>query len=211
MLSTPANNVIVKVKNKYIGNISKILQLSAIQNGSSVDSTELVNIMGEVVGLPLTISDKIGHAGYSSENIQIGDIAIFSFNVIHDFTIPAPDADPVYRNRFIYQGEEYFLADITKIFGVIKDGGIVMLNGFVMAGEFTTSQIIIPNSLKKIRKAADSEVMHYNYAKTNENAIDIKNGDKVYFNSLTAQKYQINNKPFSILQQNKIFGKEVIE
>jgi co-chaperonin GroES (HSP10) len=80
-----------------------------------------------------------------------------------------------------------------------------------MAGEFTTSQIIIPNSLKKIRKAADSEVMHYNYAKTNENAIDIKNGDKVYFNSLTAQKYQINNKPFSILPQNKIFGKEVIE
>lgn len=211
MLFTPTNNVIVKVKTKYIGNISKLLQLSAIQNGSSVDSTDLVNIMGEVVGLPISISDKIGHVGYTAENIEVGDTAIFSFSVIHDYTIPAPDADPIYRNRFFYKGEEYFLADINKIFGVIKNGEIIMVNGYVMAGEFTTSQIIIPNSLKKIRKAADSVVMHYNHSKTNEKPIDIKNGDKVFFNSLTAQKYQINNKPFSILQQNKIFGKEVME
>jgi co-chaperonin GroES (HSP10) len=205
------NNVIVKVKTKYIGNISKIMQLSAIQNGSSVDSTDLVNIVGEVVGLPLTISDNIGHRGYSVENIEVGDTVIFSFNVIHDFTIPYPDADPLYRNRFIYDAEEYFLADITRIFAVIKNGEVTMINGYVMAGEFVASQIIIPESMKKIRKASSSPVMHYNFSKTTDTPIDIKQGDEVYFNSLTAQKYQINNKPFCILQQSKIFGKTVTE
>ena len=211
MIQSPVNNVIVKVKTKYIGNISKILQLSAIQNGSSVDSVDLVNIMGEIVSLPRTVSDKIGYVGFSTKDMQVGDTAIFSYSVIHDFVIPEEDADPIYRNRFMYKGEEYFLADITKIFGVIRDEEIIMVNGYVMASEFSESNFVLPASLKKIKKAAETNVMHIGYPKTEETSIDIDNGDKIYFNSITAQKYQINQKPFSIIQQNKIFGKEVLD
>ena len=211
MIQSPVNNVIVKVKTKYIGNISKILQLSAIQNGSSVDSVDLVNIMGEIVSLPRTVSDKIGYVGFSTKDLQVGDTAIFSYSVIHDFVIPEEDADPIYRNRFMYKGEEYFLADITKIFGVIRDEEIIMVNGYVMASEFSESNFVLPASLKKIKKAAETNVMHIGYPKTEETSIDIDNGDKIYFNSITAQKYQINQKPFSIIQQNKIFGKEVLD
>jgi len=211
MIQSPVNNVIVKVKTKYIGNISKILQLSAIQNGSSVDSVDLVNIMGEIVSLPRTVSDKIGYVGFSTKDLQVGDTAIFSYSIIHDFVIPAEDADPIYRNRFMYKGEEYFLADITKIFGVIRDEEIIMVNGYVMASEFSESNFVLPASLKKIKKAAETNVMHIGYPKTEETSIDVDNGDKIYFNSITAQKYQINQKPFSIIQQNKIFGKEVLD
>jgi co-chaperonin GroES (HSP10) len=125
--------------------------------------------------------------------------------------IPAEDADPIYRNRFMYKGEEYFLADITKIFGVIRDEEIIMVNGYVMASEFSESNFVLPASLKKIKKAAETNVMHIGYPKTEETSIDVDNGDKIYFNSITAQKYQINQKPFSIIQQNKIFGKEVLD
>ena len=211
MIQSPVNNVIVKVKTKYIGNISKILQLSAIQNGSSVDSVDLVNIMGEIVSLPRTVSDKIGYVGFSTKDLQVGDTAIFSYSVIHDFVIPEEDADPIYRNRFMYKGEEYFLADVTKIFGVIRDEEIIMVNGYVMASEFSESNFVLPASLKKIKKAAETNVMHIGFPKTEETGIDIDNGDKIYFNSITAQKYQINQKPFSIIQQNKIFGKEVLD
>ena len=211
MIQSPVNNVIVKVKTKYIGNISKILQLSAIQNGSSVDSVDLVNIMGEIVSLPRTVSDKIGYVGFSTKDLQVGDTAIFSYSIIHDFVIPAEDTDPIYRNRFMYKGEEYFLADITKIFGVIRDEEIIMVNGYVMASEFSESNFVLPASLKKIKKAAETNVMHIGYPKTEETSIDVDNGDKIYFNSITAQKYQINQKPFSIIQQNKIFGKEVLD
>jgi len=211
MIQSPVNNVIVKVKTKYIGNISKILQLSSIQNGASVDSVDLVNIVGEVVSLPKTISDKIGYKGFSTKDIQVGDIAIFSYSVIHDFIIPAEDADPVYRNRMYYGGEEYFLADITKIFGVIRDGNIIMINGYIMAGVFAETQLVIPASLKKIKKAAETELMHIDYQKIDEKKLDVNQGDKIYFNSMTAQKYQINDKPFSIISQNKIFGKEIFD
>lgn len=207
MIQSPENNVIVKVKTKYIGNISKILQLSSIQNGASVDSVDLVNIMGEVVSLPRTISDKIGYKGFTTKDIQVGDTAIFSYSVIHDFVIPAEDADPIYRNKMMYKGEEYFLADITKIFGVIRDGEIIMINGYVMTGTFTESTLVLPSTLKKLKKAAETEVMYNGNSKTTEAPIDINQGDVIYFNSMTAQKYQINNKPFSIISQNKIFGK----
>lgn len=206
------NNLVVKVKTKYIGNISKLLQLSAIQNGSSVDSVDLVNIVGEIVSLPKTITDwKIGYKGFSTKDMMVGDTAIFSYSIIHDFVIPEENADPVYRNRFFYKGEEYFLADITKIFGVIRNGEIIMVNGYVMAGTFTESQLIIPAKLKKIKKAAETGVMHIGFPKTTEKSIDIKDNDTIYFNGMTAQKYQINEKPFTILSQNKIFGKEVLD
>jgi len=207
MIQSPENNVMVKVKTKYIGNISKILQLSSIQNGASVDSVDLVNIMGDVVSLPKTISNKIGYEGFSTKDIQVGDTAIFSYSIIHDFVIPAEDADPVYRNRMMHKGEEYFLADITKIFAVIRDGEIIMINGYVMASTFTESTLVLPSTLKKLKKAAQTEVMHIENSKTTEAAIDVDQGDIIYFNSMTAQKYQINNKPFSIISQNKIFGK----
>ena len=211
MTQSQVNNVIVKVKTKYIGNISKILQLSAIQNGSSVDSVDLVNIMGEIVSLPRTISDKIGYKGFSTKDLQVGDTAIFSYNVIHDFVIPAEDADPIYRNRLMYEGEEYFLADITRIFGVIRNEEIIMVNGYVMASEFSESSLVLPASLKKIKKAAETDVMHIGFPKLQEENINVIQGDRIYFNSMTAQKYQINQKPFSIIQQNKIFGKEVLD
>lgn len=208
-LETPTNSLIVKVKTKYIGNISDIMRVSAIENGSSVDSVDLVNIIGEVVGLPRVIqSEKVGYAGFSSENIQVGDTVIFSYNIIHDFKIEE-DGEQVYRNRFFYRTEEYFLADITKIFGVIKNEEIIMLNGFTMLGEFSESTLIIPQSLKKIKKASETKVMHIGFPKTTETNIDIKTNDTIYFPGHASQKYQINGKKFTILQQNKIFGKEI--
>jgi co-chaperonin GroES (HSP10) len=208
-LETPANSIIVKVKTKYIGNISNILKISAIEHGSSVDSVDLVNIMGEVVGLPRKIeSQKVGYKGFSADEIKIGDTAIFSYNIIHDFKIEA-DGEQVYRNRFFYQNEEYFVADITKVFGVIKGEDIVMINGYAMLGEYKESQLIIPAALKKLKKASETFVMHIGLPKTNENKIDAKSEDIVYFNPMVAQKYQINGKRFTILTQNKIFGKKL--
>ena len=209
-LETPCNNIIVKVKTKYIGNISNILKISAIEHGSSVDSVDLVNIVGEVVGLPRKIqTEKVGYKGFSADEIKIGDTAIFSYNIIHDFKITAPEEDPVYRNRFFYKGQEYFVADITKVFGVARGEDVVMINGYTMLGEFTESQLIIPAQLKKLKKASETLVQHIGLPKTHEKGIDVKQGDTVFLNSMTAQKYQIAGKKFTILQQNKILGKKV--
>jgi co-chaperonin GroES (HSP10) len=211
MIQAPMNNLIVKVKTKYIGNISKLLQLSAIQNGSSVDSVDLVNIMGEVVSLPKVVTEDVGHKDFSIDEIQVGDTAIFSYNIIHDFVIEGPDKEPVYKNRLFYEGEEYFLADINKVFGYIRDNEIKMINGYVMTGPYQESTIIIPNELKKIKKAAETYLMHYDFPNKGDKKLDISMDDTIYFSPFSAQKYQINDKKFCILRQNKIFGKSIVE
>jgi co-chaperonin GroES (HSP10) len=203
------NNLIVKVKTKYIGNISDIMRISSIENGSSVDSVDLVNIIGTVVSKPLTISRDANHLGFSDDLIKSGDTILFSYNIIHDFVLNGPDESPVYKNRFFYEGEEYFLADINKVFGIIREDNIIMLNGFVMTGPVQESVIIIPKEMKKIKAASETYAMHYNYSKIGENQIDVQSDDTIYFSTFSAQKYQINGKKFCILPQNKIFGKKL--
>jgi co-chaperonin GroES (HSP10) len=166
--------------------------------------------MGEVVGLPRKIqNEKIGYKGFSAKDIQVGDTAIFSYNIIHDFKITEQGADPVYRNRFFFEGNEYFVADITKVFGVIRDGEITMVNGFVMLGDFKESILILPQTMKKMKRASETYVQHIGFPKTHENKIDIKSDDNIYFIGSSSQKYQINDKKFTILQQNKILGKKI--
>ncbi len=207
----PQNNIILKIFPKYIGNISSILNLSAIQNGASVDPADLVNIIGEIVSLPKTIDTaKRGYEGFSTNDIQVGDTAIFRFDVILDFIQRKPDAEKDYKNAFFYDAKEYWLCDIQKLFGVIRDGEIRMVNGYVMLADFNPATIFLPTSARKIRKAQPSEIMHIGTPKQNMESLDAKPGETVYFNPNLAAKYQIKGKPFRILQQEKILGKEAV-
>ena len=49
---SPANNVIVQIKQKYNRAVGKIAKLAAIQQHSSVDPANFVNIYGIVVSVP---------------------------------------------------------------------------------------------------------------------------------------------------------------
>jgi len=202
MLQATINNLLVRVDTKYIGNMSDIMRLSAIQDNASVDASDLVNIYGEVISVPKAISKTKEYEGFSKDNIQVGDIAIFNYLVISEI-VAIPDKDDVeFKNIIRYKGKEYFMVDIRNLFGVIRNGEIIMLNGYVMATQYEESKIILPLHLRNIKKAASCEVL---YA-SEEN---LSPGDSIYFNPTLAQKYQIKGKKFSIITQNKILGKKV--
>jgi len=207
MLVAPLDNVIVKVKTKYASNISSLLKRSAIQNGATVDPIDFVAITGEVVSAPMAITKRFDYEGYVTTNIQVGDTAIFSYSVVGDSKIV--DDKVLFKNRLWYNGEEYFLCHIMCLYGVIRNGKIIMLNGFVMAETFSDSKIILPASSKKTKGLVHTKLMHIGHPKTNRKKIDAKSSDEVYFNPLKAQKYQINGKPFVILKQEQVFAKEV--
>lgn len=209
MLQSVLNNILVTVDHKYIGNMTDIMRLSAIQDNSSVDSSDLVNIIGKVVSIPKVISNKREYAGFTTENIQIGDVAIFSYLVISELT-PIPDKDDCnFKNRIWFKGVEYFAVDIKNVFAVIRNGEIIMQNGYVMTTIPEESKIILPTHLRRVKKAAKCEVMHIGYPKTNKTPIEIEQGDTVYCNPFSAQKYQIKEKKFCIITQNNILGKKV--
>ncbi len=203
MIQAAQNNVIIKVATKYISNISNIMKMSAIQNGSSVDPAELVNIIGEVISIPKTITtEQRGYENFSTKDIRVGDTAIFRFDLIYDFKALSK-TEKTYRNRIWYNGEEYWSCDIQKIFGVIRDGKIIMVNGYVMLTDFEPPKIILSQYNSRTRTAQQSEVMHVGDG-------ELKQGDTVFFNPISAAKYQIKGKPFRIIQQDKILGKVAI-
>lgn len=207
MIVAPNDCVIVKVATKYIGNISSLLKRSAIQNGSTVDPLDFVNLIGEVVSCPASITKRFDFDGYVTTNIQVGDTAIFSYSVIGDRHVI--DDKILFKNRIWYNGQEYFLCHIMDLFAVIRGRKMIMLNGFVMAETFEDKKIILPAAMKKIKGVVKSKLMHIGYSRTNRKPIDAKPGDTIYFNPMTAQKYQINNKPFIILKQEQVLAKEV--
>lgn len=210
MFQAPFNNIIVKPKTKYVKHISDLLKIASIENGSSVDPVDYVNIVGEVISIPKEISKDKYHEGYSLDNIRVGDTAIFRFDVIYDLVQVEPDAEPIYRNRMMFRGEEYFVCDIVKLFGVIRDGEIIMLNGYAMITDVVVSNLILPASLKKIKGANKAQLQHIGYNKPNEVRAEVSQGEWVYFSPLKVQKYEIANKKFCIIRQNQILGKSAV-
>lgn len=205
MIQAPQNNVILKVATKYVSNISSIMKVSALLNGSTVDPVQIVNIVGEVISIPQQIKGR-GYEGFSTKDIQVGDTAIYRFDLIYDFK-EVKDAEPIYKNRIEFEGKEYWSCDIKKIFGVIRNGEIIMINGYVMITDFDEMKIHLPAYMKKARGSQRSIVMHIGNPKENARMLNVESGDTVFFNPNKTAKYQIKGKHFRIIQQDKILGK----
>lgn len=206
---SPSNKVIVRVKHKYISNISDLMKRAAIQNNSSVDPTDVVNIVGEVVSVPKMVIDRFGLKGFTTNDIQVGDLAIFSHQVIYSFHEQVEGKEPVYRNMIWHEGKEYFAADISLIYGIIRGEEIHMINGYVMLRPFQESKIVLAAGSKIARGTVKCQIMHIGGTLAGEQKIDAKQGDWAYFNPMIATKYQINNKPFVIVPQSHIFGVDI--
>lgn len=210
MIEAPENKLIVYPKVKYTKNITDLMRRSAIQHGSSVDPTDIVNIVGEVMSIPKHISKTKDYEGYSTANIKIGDVAIFSYKVIYDLIIKQENGNPVYRNMLSYDAKEYFSCDIRNLFGVIRGEEIIMLNGYVMLADFEPARIILSAGQRKQKNTTSSEILYIGDNKAHIPAINAKSGEVVVFDAGKAAHYEINSKKFIILQQDKILGKEIL-
>lgn len=206
----PLNNVIVSVKTKYIKNFTKILRLAAIQQQSSIEPADYVNIVGIVEAVPLMVKGGREYEGFSADDIKVGDIAIFSSSVIYEFAQIEPDAEPIYKNSFWWDGAEYFSCDITRLYAVIRAGEIIMQNGYVMIENIDKQpQIYLPQHIRKSIKTSSGTLTQIGNPLVGKTNIDCSRGDTVYFNPNILVHHKIDEKEFYILQQKHILGKAV--
>jgi hypothetical protein len=204
MFRSPLNNVIVKVEQRMIRNFTSILRMAAIQNLTSIEKADFVNIVGEVVSVPLEISTwKREYKDFSTHDIKPGDKCIFSHDVIFNFIQEDPEAEPIHKNSFWYKDNEYWNCDILNLYAVIRDGEIRMQNGYVMLENLNKpSPIYLPQNIKKSAYTGSGTVTNIEMNPT------IKKMDTVYFSSSVIRLYQISEKPFGILRRNQILGKD---
>lgn len=209
-IQSALDNIVVKVKHKYVGNFTSIMKIAAIQNNTSIEPADLVNIVGEVVSVPQSISNKRENNGLRLDDIKPGDVAIFSHLVIFSFESTAPEEEPIFKNRVWYNGEEYFLCNIQHLFAVIRGEEIRMQNGYVMLQEMEKPPVIVlPTHVKKTIRTAQAVVAHIGKPPQNQQEINVKPGDRVFFNPTILQLYQINGNPFGIIRQKDILGRSV--
>lgn len=207
MIQSPQDKLIVSVTSKYIKDFSTLTKRMALENATSVHLEDMVNIVGTVVSLPRSISKLNIDNGYSMDDIKVGDMLIFSFSVIYDFYQKEHEGELLFRNRIFYNGKDYWMADISKVFAIIRGEEIIMINGFVMAETYEEDKIFTQPEAVRSKKTKSSKVIWVGKPRTNKKPINIKRGDTIYYNPKKTQKYQINNKPFIILTQQHVLGK----
>lgn len=206
-MQSPINNVIVTIDRKYIGHITDVLRTSQLTPGSQLNPADLVNIIGTVVSAPKSIQKRMDYKGYSQANIREGDTAIFRYDVIFSFVKQPESEEPIYKNEFWYKGQSYWRVDIQKLFAVVRNGRIIMLNGYCMLENMSNkSSIVLPESLKKYQNVGSATLTHIGKNMVGMDVVGAMPLDTVYYNPLIVQKYKINDKEFGIIRQRDIYA-----
>lgn len=209
MVQSAYNNIIVTISAKWLKNFTDIMRNAQIAE-SKLNPADLVQVVGDVVSIPKKIADRLDYKGFGVDGIKVGDVAIFRFDVIFNFLKQPAKDTPVYKNELFYKGKSYWNVDVQKLFAVIRDGEIIMQNGYVMVEDFgEQSAIILPQHMKKIIKTVSVKVIHIGKPKTNEKELGVKQFDTVYFHPKLAQHYRIGEKKFAIIKQSQILGFEL--
>jgi co-chaperonin GroES (HSP10) len=206
----PTNKIVVAVRQKFLRGITNVVRAANLTESNQINPLDWVNLQGEVVSLPTQITThKRGYEGFSLRDIQIGDILIFGYDIIGSYYPPDGSGEVKHKNEVFYKGKTYFVADITRCFARIRGGEMKMLNGYLMVAPPVESKLILPQHLKRIRSAAESEVYCVGSPKDGEIDSGIKVGDVVYYNPLTVEHYTISEKKFCILESGKVLGRKV--
>lgn len=206
MLVCPQNDILITIEKKHQ---DKIGNLYVATNWSP---EEHVTITGRVVSLPKRIAnERVDFRGYTAEGIQVGDMLLFRYDVVHHFSLQKEGYADTHKYELFYQGKSYWRCSIIKTFAYIRDGQINMINGYVMLEppQSQPTSLILPHHMKTIPRTNSAIVSHIGRPLTHLKPIDVAPGDEVCFDTKKVQHYQIGGKPFMILKQSQIFGKEI--
>jgi co-chaperonin GroES (HSP10) len=207
MIQSPLNNVVVQVEHKYHKNFANMQKRAALNPGSQLNPADYVNTMGKVISIPKAISTRRDYEGFVTDDIYPDDTAIFRYDVIYSFIKDEEKEEPLYANMVWMKGQEYFMADIQKIFGVIRAGEIIMINGYCMLENMSNpTNLILPQHLKNVIQAATATLTHIGKNRSHLKPIEAQIGDTVYYHPGFLQTYEINGKKFGILPQSRILG-----
>lgn len=210
MLQCPLNNVVVQVDTKYHKNFNNMIKRANLNPGSQINPADYVQIIGKVVSVPLAITKRFDYKGFTTTDIYPDDTAIFRYDVIYDFLENPDGGEPKYRNLVWFKGQEYFMADIQKVFGVIRAGEIIMVNGYCLVENMSeASSIILPQHLKNVIHVGSATLTHIGRNLRGQKTILAQPGDTVYYNPNIIQRYEINEKKFGVITQKQVLGRKV--
>lgn len=202
------NNVLIGIDVVYTSNYAKMIAGANLNPGTQVNPADYVASVGEVLSIPKAISKRHDYKGFSTKDILPGDKCIIRYDVVFKFH-DTDDGTKKFKNYFWYNRKDYWAASIDKIFGVIRNGEIIMINGYCMVQEINKRpQIILSSETKKRNTTIAATLTAIGNNLTHLPKIEASAGDTVFFNPAILQTYKINGKEFGIVSQKHIVGAE---
>lgn len=202
MLTSPLNNLIVKVEQKFQDKVGDIF------TDVTFHPEEHVTLIGKVISLPRSIMKRRDYNGYTTEGISVGDYILMRYDVVFNYLNQPEHDTPIYRHMLFFRGVEYFKCDIIKVFGVIRKDGVDMINGYVMLEPDIEppQRIVIPKHMRHAQATETATITNIGRPLEHLKSINAKVGDKVCFNPKMAQRYRLDRTNFIILKQSQVLG-----
>jgi co-chaperonin GroES (HSP10) len=201
--------VLLTVKSKFTQDFDKMIGMANLNPASRVNPADYVNIVGEIVAVPRSIAQRKDLKGYSTQDLQVGDTALFSYQVIYNIQ-ELPDGKFLFRNQLNYKNLEVFRAGISQIFAVIRDGQIIMVNGYVMLDNISEpSRLVLATSKRMTPNAVSANVTAIGNPLTTSRPIEVEMGQTVYLDHKKIQHYTYKDMKFGIVQQRHIYAAEI--
>jgi|HubBroStandDraft_2_1064218.scaffolds.fasta_scaffold00002_11 hypothetical protein len=226
---SPLNTVYVTIDKKFYDSVTFESGITLYKD-VNFHPEESAMLEGVVVSLPRGLIARADYAGMQCP-LAVGDKVLMRYDVVYAY-VDQPEGDtPIYKNIVLFEGQEYWKADIQKIFGIIKPDGIEMINGYVLCasiedktpkgkiitGSVSTNYNIDALALQAVqagRKVPQAEkptkmrVKSIGLPLVGSPSLSAQPGDTIYIMPGVAQEYTPNLETFYIIKQYHILAIE---
>lgn len=209
MLQAAYNNLVISIETTHIASVANAIKMANINKTSQINPADYVQVIGKIISLPKKITTwKRDYVGFSTKDMKVGDTVIIRYDVVWQFE-EVGDGTARFRNNIYYNNVDYWLCDIQKVFAVIRNGKIRMVNGYCMIEEMSKPSLIVmpTQTTKRQVNSSTATLTHISNNLTHLKRVDAEVGDIVYFNPTKVQEYKIKGKAFGILRQEDLLGR----
>lgn len=214
MLTCPLNNILVTIPNKFYDTIEFDSGVKLYKD-TGYHPEESAMLEAVVVSIPRAIQGRADYEGMTTP-MKPGDRILMRYDVVYSYINQPENDTPIYKNVLLYNGEEYWKVDIQKIFGLILDDEIFMINGYVLCDilydDTRSKRIILPGNaqvpelFKPILPADRLRVKHIGFPLFGHLQLGVSVGDDILAMQGVAQRYEINDTAFYIIKQSHILA-----
>jgi len=197
---SPQNNVIVQLAKKHEDMIQCANGI-ILYKDTTFHPEEHVMIEAKVISIPRSIIRRADYEGYS-ELPDVGDTILTRYDVVFSYVDQPDNANPIYKNLFDVDGQEYWMVDVMQIFAVKETHGYRMLNGYVMCA--TTAEgapahqfLVLPEFMQLKTRKDRLLIRHIG-------AGYFREGDIVFCNPHIVQEYRTFDDSFCIVKQSHL-------
>lgn len=206
-ITPPKDSIIVKIDRsmedeiKLAGGIKLFLS-------TRLNLQEHVTIKGICVGVPPFL--KREDLQVIEPIVEIGDEVYFSYQTIFDQFLT--EDVQYYMNEIKIDGESYWIVDYICVFFVKRGEKIEMVGSHVLVEPIEENLkvpdfLVLPKSMTDVQRKDKGIVKAIGCKNIGAQDIEVKNGDMVLFDEKYIERYNIWDKPYYIIKQDRILSK----